>query len=291
MSVFAGKSALVTGASAGLGGEFALQLADLGVTHLVLTARRADRLEELRECLLASGCSPRVETIPADLAAADGVTNLIAEMDKRGFSPDILVNNAGLGDLGTFETSDPARIESMLAVNITALTRLTRWALPGMLAKKRGWICNVGSTAGLIPLPTFAVYAATKAYVNSFSEALRIELRGSGVDVLALCPGPVETEFGKVASRADSKRKFAPPAFLCVSKNDVVRQALSALARGRARLIPGLMVRLPMLLAESTPRWILRIVFNLAGRDFRKERLEGQPLSGINRATTSRQKM
>ena len=272
MSVFTEKSALVTGASAGLGEEFAIQLADLGITHLALTARRADRLEELKSCLVAASPSLRVDTITTDLADASGVTTLIAELDKRGFSPDILINNAGLGDLGTFETSDPAKIESMLAVNIVALTRLTRWALPGMLAKKSGWICNVGSTAGLIPLPTFAVYAATKAYVNSFSEALRIELHGSGIRVLALCPGPVQTEFGQVASRENSKRKFAPPAFLLVSKTDVVRQTLNALARGRGRLIPGLMVRFPMLLAESTPRWILRLVFNLTSGDFRRDR-------------------
>ena len=274
MSVFSGKSALVTGASAGLGEEFALQLADLGVTHLVLTARRSDRLDQLKTLLVAANPALRVETIPADLSSAEGVTNLIAELDQRGFAPDILVNNAGLGDLGTFETSPQAKIEAMLAVNIVALTRLTRWALPGMLARKSGWICNVGSTAGLIPLPTFA---ATKAYVNSFTEALRVELHGSGVRVLALCPGPVETEFGQVASRANSRRKFAPPAFLCVSKTDVVRQTLSALTRGQGRLIPGLMVRIPMLLAESTPRWILRLVFNLGSGDFRKRRLEDQP--------------
>jgi hypothetical protein len=272
VSVFAGKSALVTGASAGLGEEFAIQLADLGVTHLVLTARRADRLGELGKRLIASNRTLRVDAITADLANASGVTSLISEMDKFGFSPDILINNAGFGDIGTFETSDPAKIDSMLAVNIVALTRLTRWALPGMLAKKAGWICNVGSTAGLIPLPTFAVYAATKAYVNSFSEALRIELHGSGIEVLALCPGPVETEFGQVASRENSKRKFAPPAFLCVSKTDVVRETLTALTRGQGRLIPGLMVRFPMLLAESTPRWILRLVFNLSSGDFRRER-------------------
>lgn len=275
MSLFTGKSALVTGASAGLGEEFVFQLAGLGVTHFVLTARRADRLAGLKACLLAGRPLLRIDTIPADLADAAEVTKLIAALGKDGldgFSPDILVNNAGLGDLGTFETSDPARIESMLAVNIAALTRLTRWALPGMLAKKAGWICNVGSTAGMIPLPTFAVYAATKAYVNSFSEALRIELHGSGVRVIALCPGPVETEFGQVASRENSKRKFAPPSFLCVSKTDVVRQTLTALARGRGRLIPGLMVRIPMLLAESTPRWILRLVFNLTSADFRRER-------------------
>ena len=275
MNAFAGKSALVTGASAGLGEEFAIQLARLGVTHLVLTARRADRLAGLMACLHAGNPLLRVDTIPADLADAAEVTKLIAALGKDaldGFSPDILINNAGLGDLGTFETSDPARIESMLAVNIVALTRLTRWALPGMLAKRAGWICNVGSSAGLIPLPTFAVYAATKAYVNSFSEALRIELHGSGVRVLSLCPGPVETEFGQVASRENSRRKFAPPSFLCVRKEDVVRQTLAALARGRGRLIPGLMVRFPMLLAESTPRWILRLVFNLMSGDFRRER-------------------
>jgi len=272
VSVFTQKSVLVTGASAGLGEEFALQLADLGVTHLVLTARRADRLEELKKRLATANSSLRIDTISADLADADAVTKLTRDLDTQNFSPDILINNAGLGDLGTFETSDPAKIESMLAVNIVALTRLTRWALPGMLAKKAGWICNVGSTAGLIPLPTFAVYAATKAYVNSFSEALRIELHGSGIYVMALCPGPVETEFGQVASRENSKRKFGAPAILRVNKIDVVRETLEAMARGQGRFIPGLMVRFPMLLAESTPRWILRLVFNLMSGDFRKER-------------------
>jgi short-subunit dehydrogenase len=272
VSPFAGKSALVTGASAGLGEEFALQLADLGLAHLVLTARRADRLEELKRLLVAANPALRVDAISVDVATDAGVNHLIADLDQRAFAPDLLINNAGLGDLGTFETSRLAKIESMLAVNIVALTRLTRWALPGMLAKKSGWICNVGSTAGLIPLPTFAVYAATKAYVNSFSEALRIELHGSGINVIALCPGPVETEFGQVATRENSKRAFAPPKFLCVSKTNVVRGTLSALARGQGRYIPGLLVRLPMLLAESTPRWILRLVFNLMTGDFRRER-------------------
>ena len=275
-SPFAGKTALVTGASAGLGEEFALHLAGLGVHSIVLSARRLERLQELMGTLRGlsrkMGRQADIHLIPADLSTSEGVDQLISGMEAIGFSPDILINNAGFGDMGTFETSDPAKIESMLAVNMVALTRLTRWALPAMLAKKAGWICNVGSTAGLIPLPTFAVYAATKAYVNSFSEALRIELHGSGVRVIALCPGPVETEFGRVASRENSRRKFAPPAFLCVSKTDVVRDTLAALARGRGRIIPGLMVRLPMLLAESTPRWVLRLVFNLMSGDFRRER-------------------
>jgi short-subunit dehydrogenase len=271
--LFAGKAALVTGASAGLGGEFALQLAAQGVRHLVLTARRLDRLQELKT-RLASDPSVKVDIYAADLANENAVTHLMADLEAAGFSPDILINNAGLGDLGTFETSEPAKVESMLAVNMVALTRITQWALPGMLKRKAGWICNVGSTAGLIALPTFAVYAATKAYVNSFSEALRIELHGSGVHVLALCPGPVETEFGQVASRPTGKRKFSAPAFLAVSKEEVVRQTLAAMARGQGRLIPGLMVRFPMLMAESTPRWILRLFFNAFSGQFRREREE-----------------
>jgi len=276
VSVFTSKSALVTGASAGLGEEFALQLADLGVTRIVLTARRTDRLESLKACLVAANPTIQVDTISADLADASAVTNLMAEMEKKDFRPDILINNAGFGDLGAFETSEPATIESMLAVNIIALTRLTQWALRDMLKSKSGWICNVGSTAGMLSLPSFAVYGATKAYVNSLSEALRIELHGSGIFVTALCPGPVETEFGQVAARPTGNRKFAPPAFLCVDKRKVVRDTLNAMAKGRGRIIPGIMVRIPMLMAESTPRWFLRFVFNFTSGEFRQERLNSK---------------
>jgi short-subunit dehydrogenase len=269
--VFAGKSALVTGASAGLGEEFARQLAALGVAHLLLVARREDRLRDLQASLLAAHPQLRVDVFPADLGNESAVTGLLRD---SSFSPDILISNAGFGDLGTLESSEPAKIELMLAVNVVALTRLTQWAVPKMLKKGAGWICHVGSTAGMIPLPSFAVYGATKAYVNSFSEALRTELHGSGVSVLALCPGPVETEFGQVASRPTGQRRFAPPAFLCVSKERVVRETLAALVRGQGRLIPGLPVRFAMLVSESTPRWILRLVFNLMSGRFRRERAE-----------------
>ena len=269
-NVFAGKSALVTGASSGLGEEFARQLAERNVEHLILIARRRDRLETLRGELSAK--VPRIDLHAVDLSDASAVTQLIAELDIAPFPPDILINNAGLGDLGCFETCAPEKIESMLAVNMVALTRLTRWAVPGMVARHRGWICNVGSSAGILPLPTFAVYAATKAYVNSFSEALRIELHAAGVRVLALCPGPVETEFGQVASRADGKRKFSAPAGLAVSKEDVVRQTLDALAGGSGRLIPGFAVRFSMLLAESTPRFLLRFFFTLFSSRCRPEK-------------------
>jgi len=275
-TVFTGKSALITGASSGLGEEFARQLVQWGAAHLILTARRTDRLLKLKAGLLTEHPGLRVDTFPADLAASAGVAALTAALDQQNIAPDIVINNAGFGDLGTFETSDSAKIEAMLALNVTALTLLTRWAIRSMLAKKSGWICNVGSTAGLLPLPTFAVYGATKAYVNSFSEALRAELHGSGVFVTALLPGPVETEFGQVASRANSRRQFAPPAFLCVDKGDVVRETLDAMARGQGRIIPGLPVRLPMLLVESVPRWLLRFIFNLSSGNFRRERQDGK---------------
>ena len=211
-----------------------------------------------------------------DLGAELAVTAFLQTLEQNGFEPDILISNAGFGDLGTLESSEAAKIELMLAVNVVALTRLTHWIIPRLLRKKAGWICHVGSTAGMVPLPTFAVYAATKAYVNSFSEAVRVELHGSGISVLALCPGPVETEFGQVASRSNSRRRFAPPAFLCMSKEKVVHETLDALSRGHGRLIPGFMVRLGILLTESTPRWILRLVFNLSSGQYRAERAQAE---------------
>lgn len=272
MSVFKGKSALITGASAGLGEEFALQLAELGVKSIILTARREERLKDLQRRLRAAQPAIEVKIIAGNLAVAEDVTKLLNQLKRLKIFPDILINNAGFGDLGTFETSHPVRMEHMINVNVTALTRLTHWALPAMLKKKQGWICNVGSTAGSLPLPTFAVYAATKAYVNSFSEALRVELHGSGVKVSLLAPGPVETEFGQVASRPKGERKFAAPAWLAVHKAEVVQKALDGLARGKARVIPGFLVRTGILAAEATPRSILRFTFNRFSGQFRRER-------------------
>jgi short-subunit dehydrogenase len=219
----------------------------------------------------------KIETVPLDLGHENAITEQLREWNDIGYSPDILINNAGLGDLGLLESSEPAKIEQMLAVNVVTLTRLTQWAVPGMLTRRRGWICNVGSTAGMLPLPSFAVYGGTKAYVNSFTEALRAELHGSGVSVLALCPGPVETEFGQVASRPTGHRRFAPPRFLCVPKEQVVHETLDAMERGQGRLIPGLTVRFGILIMESFPRWILRGVFNLTSGQFRRERAERKP--------------
>jgi short-subunit dehydrogenase len=212
MKSFSNSTVLITGASAGLGAEFARQLAPEAKT-LILTARRAERLDALKKELIAQNSELEVYIVVADLSQPEGVDELLLYLTKNILSVDFLVNNAGFGDVGTFETSDWSKIRSMLRVNIEALTALTHALLPGMLARKNGAILNVASTAGMLPLPTLGVYAATKAYVCSFSEALRAEVKNRGVTVTALCPGPVETEFNSVASRPNSSRSMRPPSF------------------------------------------------------------------------------
>ena len=149
------------------------------------------------------------------------------------------------------------RNEQMMRVNMMALTSLTRHFLPQMIARKRGGILNVSSSAGFLPIPTFAIYAATKAYVTSFSEALRAELRGTGVSVCALCPGPVHTEFQEVAKRPGGQREEGPE-FVHVSVGQVVRDALSGLEADRPLVIPGLPMKVGMFLVRITPMPILR---------------------------------
>jgi short-subunit dehydrogenase len=145
----------------------------------------------------------------------------------------------------------------MIQVNITALTLLTRSLLPQMIARKSGAILNVSSTAGFLPIPGFAVYAASKAYVNSFSEALRAELHGTGVNVTALCPGPVHTEFQEVAKRPQGKPDRGPE-FVYVEVERVVADTLAAITADRPLVIPGLLMKIGMLLVRMTPMSIMR---------------------------------
>jgi short-subunit dehydrogenase len=177
------------------------------------------------------------------------------ERDKIAI--DLLINNAGLGDVGPFATSDPAAIKEMILVNIAALTSLTRWLLPGMIARKRGAILNVSSSAGFLPIAGAAIYAASKAYVTSFSEALRVELRNSGVSVTTLCPGPVHTEFHEVARRPASQVKIAPE-FVHVPVEEVVRSALAGVEADRPLVIPGLLMKIGVTLAQVMPLAVLR---------------------------------
>jgi hypothetical protein len=251
-----GCSALITGASAGIGREFARQLAGRA-RSLILVARREQKLNELRDELRQKDLNPVVHIQKTDLADPAQLKELMAWLDREKINVDVLINNAGLGDLGSFATSDPRRNEQIMLVNIVALTSLTRHLLPQMIARRRGGILNVSSSAGFLPIPGFAVYAASKAYVTGFSEALRAELRGSGVSICALCPGPVHTEFQEIAQRPKGPSETGPE-FVHVALERVVREALRALEADRPLLIPGLAMKISMLLVRMTPMPILR---------------------------------
>jgi short-subunit dehydrogenase len=251
-----GCNALITGASAGIGREFARQLARRAGS-LVLVARRGKRLEELRDELVTCNANLSVHIRVVDLADKSQIDQLVNWLQQERIDIDLLINNAGLGDYGPFATSDPERDDRIIQVNIAALTLLTRSLLPPMIATKRGAIVNVSSTAGFLPIPGMAVYAASKAYVNSFSEALRAQLRDTGVSVIALCPGPVHTEFGEVAKRPGREPERGPE-FVYVPVEKVVVDALAAVEADRALVIPGFFMKLGMFLVRLTPMSILR---------------------------------
>jgi short-subunit dehydrogenase len=258
----AGCCALITGASAGIGREFARQLTGRAGA-LVLVARRLERLEELRDELTKRDPNLNVLIRAVDLSQSSEVDQLCAWLEREKMAVDFLINNAGLGDRGVFATSDPQRVREMLTVNVAALTTLTRALLPAMIEKKRGAILNVSSSAGFLPIKKLAVYAATKAYVTSFSEALRAEVQGSGIAVTALCPGPVHTEFGQVARRNSSKPEKSGPEFAHVSVEETVRVGLQAIECGKPLVIPGLIIKIAMLLARVTPMPLLRLASRL----------------------------
>jgi short-subunit dehydrogenase len=249
-------SALITGGSAGLGREFARKLAGRA-RSLILVARREQKLNELRDELMQQHPNLSVHTHKTDLANSSELEELMTWLESEKIDVDLLINNAGFGDLGPFATSDLIRNEQIMLVNMVALTSLTRRLLPGMIARKCGAILNVSSSAGFLPIPGFSVYAATKAYVTSFSEALRAELRGTGVSVCTLCPGPVHTEFQQVAKRPGGQPDSGPE-FVHVSVDQAVRDALAALEADQPLVIPGLAMKLGMFLVRMTPMSILR---------------------------------
>jgi len=257
-----GCNALITGASSGIGGEFARQLANRA-RSIVLVARRSERLADLREELLNRNPNLDVHVRAVDLADKAQIELLINALAREKIEVDLLINNAGLGDTGAFATSDPIRNEQMMLVNMVALTSLTRHLLPQMIAKRRGWILNVSSSAGFLPIPGDAVYAATKAYVTSLSEALRAELWRTGVSVCAVCPGPVRTEFQEVARRPGAQSVMGSK-ILFVPVEEVVREALAALEADRPLVIPGLAMKLAMFLSRLMPMPVVRLVLRLS---------------------------
>lgn len=227
---YEGRTALITGASGGIGEEFATQLAARGAS-LVLVARSASKLEELADGIRRSE-DAEVTVIPLDLARAGAADELLAATTERGLTVDVLVNNAGFGVHGAFAEANPDRLSQQVQLNVGTLVGLTRLYLPGMLERRRGAIVNVASNAAFQPLPGLAVYAATKSFVLSFTRALWGELRGSGVRALALCPGPTATAFFDEMGDAPafSRRRTV---------HDVVATALRALDRGKPSVVDG----------------------------------------------------
>jgi short-subunit dehydrogenase len=249
-----GQTALITGASAGLGRELA-KLAAADGTNLMLVARRRDRLEALaQELSAAHGVAVTVSA--ADLADPAAPAALVEQVEAAGITVDTLMNNAGFGSIGPFAGADLARQLEMIAVNVRALVELTHRFLPGMLARKQGRILNVASVAGFVPGPFMATYYASKAFVLSFTEALAAELDGTGVTVTASCPGPTKTEFSEVARNGESKlfrRNVA-------TATGVARHAYRAMLAGTVVAVPGLMNKLMVQSVRTAPRTTLRSI-------------------------------
>lgn len=235
MEEFRHGTALITGASAGMGAEFARQLAGLGY-NLVLVARRREKLEKLAEEIKAN-CPVEVEAFPADLSTDAGIAS-VEEKIKALPDLEMLVNNAGFGIPDGFIASEINVTLTMIWVHVMAPVRLTRAALPGMIANGKGYIINVSSISAFSAATGSSVYSATKAYLNNFSEGLAVECHGTGVKVQALCPGFTHTEFHDTPEYKPYRIKERLPGIFWMNARDVVRGSLRALKNGPVIFVP-----------------------------------------------------
>ncbi len=256
------ETVLVTGASSGIGAELARAFAR-GGSSLVLTARSVDKLEVLAaELRKSTGVTVRV--VVADLATPQGPGRLTQRLAEDGVQVDVLVNNAGYAGFGAFTETRWPDEAGMLQLNVVTLTELTKHLLPGMVARGRGGVLNVASTAAFQPGPLMAVYYATKAYVLSFSEALAEEVRDSGVSVTALCPGPTHSGFQARAAMEDSKLVKGKRLMDAAS---VAHAGYEGFRRGATVVVPGLGNQLLVQSVRFTPRtWVTRIVHKMSER-------------------------
>ncbi|WP_297152031.1 SDR family oxidoreductase [Thermogemmatispora sp.] len=244
---YRGKTALITGASSGIGLAFAQALAARGM-QLILVARSEERLRQLAS-ELQERHGIQAEVIVSDLSREGAATQLASAVRERGLHVDLLINNAGFGTYGPFVEQSPEREHEEIMLNVAALVDLTHALLPAMLARGEGAVINLASLAAFLPIPHMAVYAATKAFVLSFSHALGAEYRRQGLRVLAVCPGPVATNFFAVIG---TSQEDMPGVIL--SPEQVVAASLHALERGRSQVVPGLLNKLMAFGSHLVPR-------------------------------------
>jgi uncharacterized protein len=259
-------TALITGASSGIGESFAYALARQNY-DLVLVARREERLNAVAARAKSVGAG-RTEVIVSDLARGGAPLELEKRLSVIPIQVDYLINNAGFGTTGRFERLPLAREVEEIELNVTALVALTRLFLPPMVERRRGTIINVASTAAFQPIPHMATYGATKAFVLSFTQALAAENASTGVRILALCPGPVRTEFQAVARHENA----LVPSFFYLDPDTVVKQALAAVAHGRRIRINGMMNAAGAVAVRLLPRPLITAI---AGRIYRDAGVTG----------------
>jgi short-subunit dehydrogenase len=247
-----GATALVTGASSGIGAEIARGLAGRGY-GVTLTARREERLLDLAGELTAEH-GVRAGVIAADLAQREGRENLAEQLRRLELDVEILVNNAGYGYHRDFAEADRERLVSMVALNCEAVIDLTSRYLAPMVDRREGTVINIASTAAFQPLPGSATYAATKAFVLSFSEAVHAELKGTGVTVTAVCPGPIKTEFSEVAGHRGVEERT--PELVWMSAEDLAAEAIDAADHGKRAVVPGTLNHAGSIVGRHTPRML-----------------------------------
>ncbi len=248
-------TAIVTGASSGIGVEIARQLARRGF-GVTLVARREEQLRVLAD-ELGRAHAIRAEVLVGDLTDADWRAKLPARVAESGLTPDILVNNAGFTTMGPVHRTDRDAELAMIRTNVEAVVDLCTLFVPGMVTRHRGAVLNTASTAAFQPLPGQAGYGASKAFVLSYGRALGAELRGKGVTVTTLCPGPVETGFAEAAGMTDAEAGEALPRFMWVPAADVAKAAVEGLDAGRSVVIPGAANRTAAALAHLAPKSLI----------------------------------